>query len=600
MATKIGFKAQPLIDSGGVDWLSVSKDVVKTLTLQEEAREATRVKEQENYAADIKKMVETPLGKDAEANEWLTNGINSISGSAGMDNKLWRSGALSTKDYMRNRANRTQGTDLVLSAFKTYNENYDAVMDGIDDGSLAKDKMLFLRAQAESMFDFGKTGIYINPLNSEINVAKKELVDGAYVMSDNPDEFLNASELMQAASAMYKGFDANKAAATLAEGVAQTILRTVGGTDIVEAYKAVEGLGSDEQKKLNEARLDQVRAILNDEAAGAYLTDTLKEGFSFTKNSDKARTVDGEMSKMILLNQDGSTTLSKEQMDYAVDKFNNLLEVYLPKTRKEKIVSETDKSRKSDSTKEGNKVSDLAKMQSGTKQERIVSASDAAGRDDSVTQIIETVDDIYFVRTDAKGNVTTTPYPRPESTINWVKGAASGVTDIEDLTKALKFSGIEEGMTRADITEDGALKKITLPDGTTVLGNVLFKRTAPAKKKLLTEQLSEDVVNSIRTIKSTTQLVGKNVSESKVREALRPFLNKYSIKVEDTPGDFRGQNLDFILGETRLSLDLVNASIEDLENIIIGLIAGDVSKTTLPKYATIVKKGGKTPGELDN
>ena len=600
MATKIGFKAQPLIDSGGVDWLSVSKDVVKTLTLQEEAREATRVKEQENYAADIKKMVETPLGKDAEANEWLTNGINSISGSAGMDNKLWRSGALSTKDYMRNRANRTQGTDLVLSAFKTYNENYDAVMDGIDDGSLAKDKMLFLRAQAESMFDFGKTGIYINPLNSEINVAKKELVDGAYVMSDNPDEFLNASELMQAASAMYKGFDANKAAATLAEGVAQTILRTVGGTDIVEAYRAVEGLGSDEQKKLNKARLDQVRAILNDEAAGAYLTDTLKEGFSFTKNSDKARTVDGEMSKMILLNQDGSTTLSKEQMDYAVDKFNNLLEVYLPKTRKEKIVSETDKSKKADSTKEGNKVSDLAKMQSGTKQERIVSASDAAGRDDSVTQIIETVDDIYFVRTDAKGNVTTTPYPRPESTINWVKGAASGVTDIEDLTKALKFSGIEEGMTRADITKDGALKTITLPDGTTVLGNVLFKRTAPAKKKLLTEQLSEDVVNNIRTIKGTTQLVGKNVSESTVREALRPFLNKYSIQVEDTPGDFSGQNLDFILGETRLSLDLVNASIEDLENIIIGLIAGDVSKTTLPKYATIVKKGGKTPGELDN
>mgnify|MGYP003666649043 FL=1 len=104
---------------------------------------------------------------------------------------------------MRNRANRTQGTDLVLSAYKTYNKNYDAVMEGINDKSLAGEKMLFLKAQAESMFDFGKTGLYINPLNSEINVAKKQLVDGAYVMSDNPNEFLNASELMQAASAMY-------------------------------------------------------------------------------------------------------------------------------------------------------------------------------------------------------------------------------------------------------------------------------------------------------------------------------------------------------------------------------------------------------------
>lgn len=334
MATKIGFKAQPLIDSGGVDWLSVSKDVVKTLTLQEEAREATRVKEQENYAADMKKMVETPLGKDAEANEWLTNGINSITGSAGMNNKLWKSGALSTKDYMRNRANRTQGTDLVLSAFKTYNENYDAVMDGIADGTLAKEKMLYLRAQAESMFDFGKTGIYINPLTSEVNVAKKELVDGAYVMSDNPNEFLNASELMQAASSMYNSFDANKAAASLAESVGQRLIRDGFGNTIESAYMAVTNADKDTKAKIKQARLDQVRGILDDEKAGTYLTDTLNEGFSFTKNPDEARTVDGKMSKMILLNQDGSTTLSKKQMDYAVDKFDTLLEVYLPKEKK--------------------------------------------------------------------------------------------------------------------------------------------------------------------------------------------------------------------------------------------------------------------------
>ena len=334
MATKIGVKAQPLIDSGGVDWLSVSKDVVKTLTLQEEAREATRVKEQENYAADMKKMVETPLGKDAEANEWLTNGVASISGSAGMDNRLWRSGALSTKDYMRNRANRTQGTDLVLSAFKTYNENYDAVMDGIADGTLAKEKMLYLRAQAESMFDFGKTGIYINPLTSEVNVAKKELVDGAYVMSDNPNEFLNASELMQAASSMYNSFDANKAAASLAESVGQRLIRDGFGNTIESAYMAVTNADKDTKAKIKQARLDQVRGILDDEKAGTYLTDTLNEGFSFTKNPDEAATKNKVMSKMILLNQDGSTTLSKEQMDYAVDKFDTLLEVYLPKEKK--------------------------------------------------------------------------------------------------------------------------------------------------------------------------------------------------------------------------------------------------------------------------
>ena len=50
MATKIGFKAQPLIDSGGVDWLSVTRDVVKTLTDQEKAREERRNRRRQVFA----------------------------------------------------------------------------------------------------------------------------------------------------------------------------------------------------------------------------------------------------------------------------------------------------------------------------------------------------------------------------------------------------------------------------------------------------------------------------------------------------------------------------------------------------------------------
>jgi hypothetical protein len=481
MATKIGFDAS--LANTGVDWVTVGNDVVKTLKQQETNRENTRVQAKQALQEEIKNLAATELGKDAEANQWIMNGVDSITGTGLIDQRLWESGVLSTKDYLRNRANRKNGTELVLQAFNTYTDDYEAIMEGIKSTELSS-KTLDLRAQLDSLFDFGKTGIYINPQDGEVNVAKKELVDGVYRMSDNPSEFLNASEMLQAATSKYNRFKALEEAEVLAKSVAQTVLRTVGGTDIKEAYRAVEGLSSEEQTKLKEARLGQVKSILNNEKAGSFLADYLKEGYSFVRTIEEANADE----KKILVNQDGSTNFEdskhgEAQLSYAVQEFDKLLETYLPKTRKEKIVSEKDKSKKADSTKEGNKVSDLAKMQSGTKQERIVSASDAAGRDDSVTQIIETVDDIYFVRTDAKGNVTTTPYPRPESTINWVKGAASGVTDIEDLTKALKFSGIEEGMTRADITEDGALKEITLPDGTTVLGNVLFKRTAPAKKE---------------------------------------------------------------------------------------------------------------------
>jgi hypothetical protein len=334
MATKIGFKAQPLIDSGGVDWLSVGRDVVKTLTDQEKAREETRQKGEQAYRDEIKRLGSVELGKDALANQWIMNTVDSITGTAGIDQKLWKSGALSTKDYLRNKANRKNGTDLVLQSYNTYNKNYNEVMDGIANGTLAKEKMLFLRAQAESMFDFEKTGVIVNPETSEVSVAKKDLVDGVYVMSENPNEFLNASELLQASSALYTAFDADKAASDLAKDVAQTVLRNMGGTDIEQAYKALYNAPKGTQEKLNQARKDQIRAILNSEDAGAFLTDYLNEGFSFTKDSDEAATKNGEMSKMILLNQDGSTSLTEEQLNYAVDKFDGILEAYLPKKQK--------------------------------------------------------------------------------------------------------------------------------------------------------------------------------------------------------------------------------------------------------------------------
>ena len=78
MATKIGFKAQPLIDSGGVDWLSVGRDVVKTLTDQEKAREETRQKGEQAYRDEIKRLGSVELGKDALANQWIMNTVDSI------------------------------------------------------------------------------------------------------------------------------------------------------------------------------------------------------------------------------------------------------------------------------------------------------------------------------------------------------------------------------------------------------------------------------------------------------------------------------------------------------------------------------------------
>ena len=334
MATKIGFDAK--LAGTGVDWLSVGKDVASTLKAQEETREANRKAGAQAVADEIKALSATEMGKDAQANQWMADGINAISETALIDKRLWEKGALSTKDFMRNKTNRANGTNIVLQAYKKYNEDYGAIMEGVQSGELA-DKTLQARAQIERLFDFGKTGMYINPLDGEVNVAEKELgEDGVYRMSKNPDKLLNASRLLQGATAKYYRFKADEEAAALAKGVATTILRTVGGTNIEQAYLAIDGLPPAEQKKLNSARKKQVQAMLTDDKAGSFLNDYLvEEGYSFTNDIEEAKKND----KLILMNQDGSNNFSensphgKAQMEYAVQEFDKLLEVYLPKKK---------------------------------------------------------------------------------------------------------------------------------------------------------------------------------------------------------------------------------------------------------------------------
>ena len=565
MATKIGFKAQPLIDSGGVDWLSVGRDVVKTLTDQEKAREETRQKGEQAYREEIKRLGSVELGKDALANQWIMNTVDSITGTAGIDQKLWKSGALSTKDYLRNKANRKNGTDLVIQSYNTYNKNYNEVMDGIANGTLAKEKMLFLRAQAESMFDFEKTGVIVNPETSEVSVAKKDLVDGVYVMSENPNEFLNASELLQASSALYTAFDADKAASDLAKDVAQTVLRTVGGTDIEQAYKALYNAPKGTQAKLDQARKDQIRAILNSEDAGAFLTDYLNEGFSFTKDSDEAATKNNEMSKMILLNQDGSTSLTEEQLNYAVDKFDGILEAYLPKKQKFKTDTEGDIIRKTTGKTDQDTVTLLAQLQSGqTEQDRKIAATNLAGleKNSNIVKIVEFQDKLEITRQNSKGERVTEDIIKPSSTTEFVKGASTMLTDIKDLNKALRQSGIT-------IDSIGATGIVD--------GNVLFERTTPPKPPSGLVKFDAQLANDFNP-----NILSKiTYEDSSIMGVLTPIATKYGVRISN-PSPV-SESLKFEIGEGNNVVDqtveLGETTKEGILNALKGFIKANKDAT---------------------
>ena len=568
MATKIGFDAK--LAGTGVDWATVGKDVSETLIQQEQQREKNRVAMDKAVADEIKTLAGTELGKDAQANQWIMNGVGAITGSSLMDSRLLKNGLLSSRDFSRNLANRTQGTELVLQAYNTYNKDYDEIMEKINSGDLSE-KTLQARAQVESMFDFANTDIFINPTDSEVNVSKKVLKDGVMVMSDNPDDFMNASELMQGATAQYARFQANDEAKALADAVGQRVLRDIGGNTVTEAYLKIDSLSVEERKKLDEARLLQIQAVLTDDKAGSFLVDTLnktlepgKGPYSFTKNKDEAARDEFK----ILMNQDGSNNFTtdngKKQMKLAVEKFDVMLEGFLPAKRTAPLpekVNQADKTRYNNNQKEGNKVSALANLQAGkTIEIREASAADIASRNENISQIIETQEDIFTITTGKDGNSIVTSTPRPENTNLFVTGAAGRFTNVTDLEVARKYSGITEEMTRFDLEGLDTLETITLPDGKVVQGNVLFKQTTEPKKKGGLQKFNEQIDSDFSNIEiEGEQLITDDDFEDDaiVIGKLTPLATKYGIRLVNPTNYSGSQSIQFLVGSGTNLVDQV-------------------------------------------
>jgi hypothetical protein len=333
--TKIGYNPD-LANTRGINWSSLAKTIVDDLNTQQQERE-TRIANAEKAIDDErKKLASTPMGQDAAANQWIMNGVEAITETAGRDERLWKNGLLKTKDYLRNQANRERGTDFVLQTFQNYNKDYDKIIEGIKNKEYSE-KTLDLRAQLQKLFNFDETGIVINPEDSEVNVGKLvQNKNGEMVLSDNPNDFLNASEMIVTATGIFERFDADEAAKKLADSLAlKTVIDGFGNT-VTQAYNALENLDDKTKKKIQNARTAQIKAILSPDALGSFLRDDVglapnDKEYYFTRDANDTN------EEAILIDQQNMNVFKgkkgQDQLNYAVEKFNERLETFLPYTK---------------------------------------------------------------------------------------------------------------------------------------------------------------------------------------------------------------------------------------------------------------------------
>jgi hypothetical protein len=341
MATGYGYvrDSKPL----RINWEEIGNRMSESVERELEGREQRKDKIDQGIADYNKSLLDQPQGTNAEVNRFMGDFTSDAGDAMRKAERLLKSGQMSERDFYKFRANANQGTGLMFEAGKKFNEGYDEAMRRFGAGeSQAKEN--WMRQQTEGFLNFANNGAYINPLTGEVNVARRDKVTG--VISTNPGDFANASELVQQATRQYDSFDLDGAVNNAVKTLGSRLVRDTNGRTTKQFFQALqEGtLREEEQALLDKAKKDMVDAFtVNPDNVSSILTGNIgalpeEEGgaaYDFTYDEEEAK----KNPHLILVNPDGTnnfdTPNGKKQLEAAKKYAEARFEASLGGERKE-------------------------------------------------------------------------------------------------------------------------------------------------------------------------------------------------------------------------------------------------------------------------
>ena len=294
-----------------INWGEVGQKMTDAISLELTDRQNRKDDINKQLDAYEENLLNQPQGTNAEVNRFMGDFTSDAGDAMRNAERLLKSGQLSERDFYKFRANANQGTTLMFTAGKKFNEGYDESMRRFAAGeSQAKEN--WMRQQTEGFLNFANNGAYINPLTGEVNVARRDKVTG--VISTKPGDFANASELVQQATRQYNSFDLDGAVNNAVKGLAATLIQESDGRTTKEFFLASqEGkLGDAEQKLLNDAKKNMVASFtVNPDNVSSILTGNIGVApngstYDFTYDETEAK----NNPHLILVNPDGTNNFS--------------------------------------------------------------------------------------------------------------------------------------------------------------------------------------------------------------------------------------------------------------------------------------------------
>jgi len=172
----LGYKYAERDTDSYVDWSAVGKNLSSALATEAQDRRDKIQDFEDQNLKDIDFLNKAPQGKYDPANKFTNNFAHDAKEQNAINYKLLRAGKLDPRQFTLIRQNMMNGTNQLFDLQKTYQEEFDKRMAGIQAGDLQALNIANME-YVEMFGDFSKSKGIINPLDGTVNIG---------IMASNP------------------------------------------------------------------------------------------------------------------------------------------------------------------------------------------------------------------------------------------------------------------------------------------------------------------------------------------------------------------------------------------------------------------------------
>lgn len=165
----LGYKYAERDADSFVDWSAVGKNLSDALATEaQDRRDKIQAFEDQNVK-DIDLLNSAPQGKFDPANKFTNNFAHDAKEMSLINYRLLRAGKMDPRKYTLSRQNLMNGTEQMFELQKTYQKEFDDVMEGVQTGDLQALNIAFM-SMVERFGDFTRSKGVINPLDGTVNI----------------------------------------------------------------------------------------------------------------------------------------------------------------------------------------------------------------------------------------------------------------------------------------------------------------------------------------------------------------------------------------------------------------------------------------------